>query len=78
MSRGGDSQSALRKVWMEGYRQGRKDEAFAEAQRKSHAKTDVPVVQVNPADIAAVYAHDCANPEVCPACKQRRADGECH
>lgn len=34
----------------------------------------VPVcVEIDPADLAAVYAHDCANPSECPACRARHA-----
>jgi len=59
VSRGGDSQDALRKVWMEGYERGKRDASAP------------PVVVIDTADLAAVYSHPCDHPDECPACKRK-------
>ncbi len=55
--KGGDSIEAIKAVWMEGYREGRRIGAGT-----------VPFVEIDPADIEAVYAEPCSHPETCPAC----------
>lgn len=60
--KGGDSTEAIRAVWMEGYERGRA------VGRQAGAP---PVVEIEPANIVAAYAHPCANPTECPACAAR-------
>jgi hypothetical protein len=42
---------------------------------KAEGACQPPRVEIDTADLVAVYAHDCANPQDCPACKQRHAKG---
>ncbi len=53
--RGGDSQDALREIWMQGYREGIR-------------VGGVPVVKVKPQDIARVYEHGACGNSECPVC----------
>lgn len=60
MSRGGDSQEALRAIWMEGYNRARRDLGLA------------PYVTISTEDLRAVFSVRCASRD-CPTCKAAEA-----
>lgn len=61
--RGGDSTEAIKEVWMQGYREGLRRAG------------GVPVVKIDPADIARVYEPGtCAHPDECPCSSSERRE----
>lgn len=66
MSRSKESLSAIRAVWMEGYREG---------YRQGLAQPRPPVVTIEPDDLRAVYEHQCDSRE-CPCRRAAQKIGE--